>query len=66
LKDPDLATIWARAYVDGFQSTDGRWARQSVSHVKHWPGGGPEEGGRDGHFGMALCRYPGKEHCRTY
>ncbi|HMB64004.1 MAG TPA: glycoside hydrolase family 3 C-terminal domain-containing protein, partial [Eudoraea sp.] len=29
--------------------------------VKHWPGGGPEEGGRDGHFGYgAYAVYPGK------
>jgi beta-glucosidase len=28
--------------------------------VKHWPGGGPEEGGRDGHFGYgAYAVYPG-------
>ncbi len=34
--------------------------------VKHWPGGGPEEGGRDGHFGYgAYAVYPGnnlKDH----
>jgi beta-glucosidase len=29
--------------------------------VKHWPSGGPEEGGRDGHFGYgAYAVYPGK------
>jgi beta-glucosidase len=29
--------------------------------IKHWPGGGPEEGGRDGHFGYgAYAVYPGK------
>ena len=35
---------------------------QSVNAmVKHWPGGGPEEGGRDGHFGYgAYAVYPGK------
>lgn len=62
-EDPDLATDLARAYVDGFQSTDaGDWGMQSVNAmVKHWPGGGPEEGGRDGHFGYgAYAVYPGK------
>lgn len=62
-EDPDLATDLARAYVDGFQSTDNKgWGFQSVNTmVKHWPGGGPEEGGRDGHFGYgAYAVYPGK------
>ena len=62
-EDPDLATDLARALVDGFQSTDeGGWGFESVNTmVKHWPGGGPEEGGRDGHFGYgAYAVYPGK------
>ncbi|MGB3144462.1 MAG: glycoside hydrolase family 3 N-terminal domain-containing protein [Maribacter sp.] len=62
-EDPNLTTDMARAYVDGFQSTDGGdWGMQSVNAmVKHWPGGGPEEGGRDGHFGYgAYAVYPGK------
>ncbi len=62
-EDPDLATDMARAYVDGFQSTDDMgWGTGSVNAmVKHWPGGGPEEGGRDGHFGYgAYAVYPGK------
>lgn len=62
-EDPDLATDMARAYVDGFQSTNGNgWGFASVNAmVKHWPGGGPEEGGRDGHFGYgAYAVYPGK------
>ncbi len=62
-EDPDLTTDMARAYVDGFQSTqDGDWGLESVNAmVKHWPGGGPEEGGRDGHFGYgAYAVYPGK------
>ena len=61
-EDPDLATDMARAYVDGFQSSDdGGWGYQSVNAmVKHWPGGGPEEGGRDAHFGYgAYAVYPG-------
>ena len=62
-EDPELATDLARAYVDGFQSTNGGdWGMESVNAmVKHWPGGGPEEGGRDGHFGYgAYAVYPGK------
>ena len=71
-EDPDLATDLARAYVDGFQSTaDGGWGFESVNTmVKHWPGGGPEEGGRDGHFGYgAYAVYPGnnlKDHLKPF
>ncbi|MDP3912503.1 MAG: glycoside hydrolase family 3 N-terminal domain-containing protein [Bacteroidota bacterium] len=67
-EDPNLATDMARAYVDGFQTSAGTaeikggWGYKSVNAmVKHWPGGGPEEGGRDGHFGYgAYAVYPGK------
>ncbi len=66
-EDPDLATDLARAYIDGFQTTTdkneiGDWGYQSVNAmVKHWPGGGPEEGGRDAHFGYgSYAVYPGK------
>ncbi len=71
-EDPDLATDMARAYVDGFQTSDnGDWGYQSVNAmVKHWPGGGPEEGGRDGHFGYgAYAVYPGnnmKDHIKPF
>jgi beta-glucosidase len=71
-EDPDLATDLARAYVDGFQSKNGGdWGFESVNAmVKHWPGGGPEEGGRDGHFGYgAYAVYPGKnikDHLQTF
>lgn len=38
--------------------------------VKHWPGGGPEEGGRDGHFGYgAYAVYPGnnfEDHLKPF
>ncbi len=72
-EDPDLTTDMARAYVDGFQSSDNGagWGYQSVNAmIKHWPGGGPEEGGRDGHFGYgAYAVYPGKnlkEHLQPF
>lgn len=72
-EDPQLAADMARAYTDGFQTSTGEdeisggWGYASVNAmVKHWPGGGPEEGGRDGHFGYgAYAVYPGnnlKDH----
>lgn len=71
-EDPDLAADMARAYVEGFQNTDGNgWGMESVNTmVKHWPGGGPEEGGRDGHFGYgAYAVYPGdrfEDHIKPF
>lgn len=67
-EDPILAADMAKAYVDGFQTSSGKaeikdgWGYQSVNAmVKHWPGGGPEEGGRDGHFAYGkFAVYPGK------
>ncbi|MFY9152058.1 MAG: glycoside hydrolase family 3 N-terminal domain-containing protein [Prolixibacteraceae bacterium] len=67
-EDPNLTADMARAYVDGFQTSSGTdeisggWGFKSVNAmVKHWPGGGPEEGGRDAHFGYgAYAVYPGK------
>ena len=65
--DPQLAADLARAYVDGFQTSSGDseigggWGYHSVNAmVKHWPSGGPEEGGRDAHFGYGkFAVYPG-------
>lgn len=71
--DPVLATEMARAYVDGFQGTgkDGDWGRESVNAmVKHWPSGGPEEAGRDGHFAYGkFAVYPGdnfQDHLKPF
>jgi len=53
---PLLVRDYIRAYCDGFQTTekpDGTkgWGRNSVAcMVKHWPGGGTDEGGRDAHY----------------
>jgi beta-glucosidase len=66
-EDPELSAAMARAYVDGFQTSTGKdeindgWGYSSVNAmVKHWPGGGPEEGGRDGHFAYGkFAVYPG-------
>lgn len=64
-EDPNLSIDMARAYCDGLQSSEdnnGGWGMYSVNAmVKHWPGGGPEEGGRDAHFGYGkYAVYPGK------
>ncbi len=66
-ENPQLAADMARAYVDGFQTStgdkeiSGGWGYTSVNAmVKHWPGGGPEEGGRDAHFSYGkYAVYPG-------
>jgi len=73
-EDPALDTDMARAYVDGFQTTPGAqdgWGAQSVNAmIKHWPSGGPEEGGRDAHFNYGkYAVYPGnnlKDHLRAF
>jgi len=62
-----LVTEMSRAYCDGFQKSeydseikDG-WGYDSVNAmVKHWPGGGSGEGGRDAHSGFGkYAVYPG-------
>lgn len=65
---PELATDMAKAYVDGFQTSGGDqeiaggWGYESVNAmVKHWPGGGTGEGGRDAHYGFGkFAVFPGK------
>ncbi|MFK8056384.1 MAG: glycoside hydrolase family 3 N-terminal domain-containing protein [Saprospiraceae bacterium] len=60
--DPKLTTDMSRAYVDGFQTSDnGGWGYQSVNAmVKHWPGGGTGEAGRDAHYGFGkFAVFPG-------
>lgn len=68
-ESPELSADMARAYVDGFQTSgeetaiaDG-WGYNSVNAmIKHWPGGGPEEGGRDAHFSYGkFAVYPGND-----
>ena len=66
-ESPALATDMARAYIDGFQTSTGKdeiadgWGYKSVNAmVKHWPSGGPEEAGRDGHWAFGkFAVYPG-------
>lgn len=64
----------AKAYCDGFQTTEGTddgWGKDSVNTmVKHFPGGGMGEGGRDAHYAYGkYAVYPGnnaKEHLRPF
>ena len=66
-EDPKLSTDIGRAYIDGFQTSKGNkeisegWGFGSVNAmVKHWPGGGSGEGGRDAHYGYGkYAVYPG-------
>lgn len=65
-EDPELSADLARAYCDGFQTSKGSdeiidgWGHQSVNAmVKHWPGGGACEAGRDAHYGFGkYAVYP--------
>lgn len=66
-ESPALTRDMARAYIDGFQTSYGKdeikdgWGYKSVNAmVKHWPSGGAEEGGRDGHWAYGkFAVYPG-------
>lgn len=66
-EDSRLSADMARAYVDGFQNSAGDneiadgWGYESVNAmVKHWPGGGSGEAGRDAHYGCGkYAVYPG-------
>ncbi len=72
--DTELITRIGRAVIDGMQTTEGAkegWGRESiVAIVKHWPGGGTGEGGRDAHFGLGkYAVYPGgdfERHLRPF
>lgn len=68
-ENPYLAAAMAQAYCDGFQTSIGSqeiadgWGYGSVNAmVKHWPGGGSGEGGRDAHYGMGkFAVYPANQ-----
>lgn len=62
--DPMLVRDLIKEYCDAFQSNsadDSDWGPGSVNAmVKHWPGGGSGEGGRDAHYGNGkFAVYPG-------
>ncbi len=67
-ESPELTADMAKAYVEGFQTSEGDrviaggWGYTSVNAmVKHWPGGGSGEGGRDAHYSFGkYAVYPGK------
>jgi beta-glucosidase len=72
-----LTIAMARAYCDGFQTSlgereiGGGWGYDSVNAmVKHWPGGGSGESGRDAHYGYGkYAVFPGRnleEHLRPF
>ncbi|MDN3656014.1 glycoside hydrolase family 3 N-terminal domain-containing protein [Ferruginibacter paludis] len=71
---PKLAADMARAYIDGFQTSFGDkeinsgWGYNSVNAmVKHWPGGGSGEGGRDAHYGFGkYAVYPGNNFSQHF
>lgn len=76
-ESPELSADMARAYIDGFQTSTGKdeisdgWGYKSVNAmVKHWPSGGPEEGGRDAHWAFGkFAVYPGNNfdmHLRPF
>ncbi|MDO4259850.1 MAG: glycoside hydrolase family 3 N-terminal domain-containing protein [Actinomycetaceae bacterium] len=66
-EDSDMAAKMAKAYVDGFQGTydeSGQsigWGDDSVAAmIKHWPGDGSGEGGRESHTAPGkYAVYPG-------
>lgn len=70
----DMVTSFAKAYCDGLQTTEGSsdgWGVDSVAAmVKHWPGGGTGEAGRDAHYGYGrFAVYPGgrfEEHMKPF
>ena len=70
----ELTALMAQAYCDGFQTTQGSpdgWGDESGNTmVKHFPGGGPCEGGRDAHYACGkYAVYPGdnfKEHLKPF
>lgn len=76
-ESPALTTDMARAYIDGFQTSEGNkeiadgWGYESVNAmVKHWPGGGSGESGRDSHWAFGkFAVYPGnniKTHLKPF
>lgn len=63
-EDPYWMRDVVREYCDAFQTTPGTkdgWGELSVNcMVKHWPGGGTGESGRDAHFALGkYAVYPG-------
>ncbi len=72
--DPEKVIPMVKAYCDGMQTTEGSpdgWGADSViTMVKHWPGGGTGEGGRDAHYPYGcFAIYPSgqfEQHLRPF
>ena len=72
--DPEKVIPMVKAYCDGMQTTEGSpdgWGMDSViTMVKHWPGGGTGEGGRDAHYPYGcFAVYPAgqfEQHLRPF
>lgn len=73
--DVEMTKKLTKAYCDGMQTTKNGsncgWGRDSVNTmVKHWPGGGTGEGGRDAHYAFGqFAVYPGdnfEEHLKPF
>ncbi len=57
-EDAELAALMTKAYILGFQG-DSINENSVECMVKHFSGGGPQEGGRDAHFPPGHQVYPG-------
>ncbi len=73
----ELARKMAKAYVDGSQNTYDKWGRSTGwgsdsinTMIKHWPGDGAGEGGRESHLNAGkYAVYPGgnyAEHTKPF
>lgn len=73
-QETEMTKKLTKAYCDGMQTTEGGrggWGRDSVNTmVKHWPGGGTGEGGRDAHYAFGqYAVYPAdnfEEHLKPF
>ena len=62
-EEVEMSKKLTKAYCDGMQTTEGEadgWGKDSVNTmVKHWPGGGTGEAGRDAHYAFGqFAVYP--------
>jgi beta-glucosidase len=72
--NPQQVTELGKIFCDSLQTTEGEpegWGKNSVCGMaKHWPGGGPCEGGRDAHYAFGkYAVYPGqrfKDHLKPF
>lgn len=72
-EEVEMTKKMVKAYCDGMQTTKetGTWGLESVNTmVKHWPGGGSGEAGRDAHYAFGqFAVYPGgneEEHLKPF